>query len=307
MTPKLKLIEERRPRTRFRASDYGKLATDIILEFQGVPYTNPTLWNNTLRMAAGKGVEIQMVDILKKNGHVPEEYDQETTPPMVIERNGVNIAMQFDAIGKESVILCDETILPQGGTVEIHEGEPIEIKSVNNKNSYDVNDYINNKPRESYVGQLSIYMDALGKDRGHLFVSTIDGLHTFWFVCERLHDRVYRCGSVEIDLDKEYARFASIWAVKDLPVKDWFAECGRYKIPVGEIDWLKISTGNIAKARSGEKVVGDEDQWKILYSPYCDMIIEKQGAKRGYNDAEIAIIKTKTAGYTSKKKNESTN
>jgi len=295
MKPLLNYTDKKKERKSFYASDAQKLAVDITLELQGVAQTNPTLWNNTLRMSAGKGVEMQMIKVLTENGHLDESYNQDTAPTTSIIRNGVEIRMKFDAIGKKSVLKCDETILPQSGEVEIRDGEPVEIKSINNKNSFDIQDYINNNPRESYVMQLSMYMDALEKERGHLFVSAIDGLNYFWFVCNRLHDRVYQCGNVVVDLDKEYARFAEIWANKDKE-PNWFEET--YKLDLEKIDWTKLSAGNISKARNNALVIGSEGKFKIDYSPYKDLIIQKQGATKGYTDEELAVIAVKTKNYT---------
>lgn len=302
-TPKLTYNEERRWRTSFRASDFGKSAIDIKLELQKVEPTNPKQWFETLRMAAGKGVELAMVEVLKQNKVVDQEADQEKQEKTVIEREGVTISMLFDAVGVKAggKISGQGLNLPNDIEVEIGEGEPIEIKSINNKNSFDIQDYNDGKPRESYVGQLAIYMDALGKKRGHLFCSTIDGLYTFWFVCEDIGDGKYKCGETIVDVKEEYKRFAKIWAEKDTE-PDWF-ECGRYKVPVSEIDWTKVSTSKISDVRNGRKIIGDEGQWKILYSNYQDLIISKQGiTERRYSEEELEQIKAATAGYSAKKK-----
>lgn len=56
-----------------------------------------------------------------------------------------------------------------------------------------------------------------------------------------------------------------------------------------------MSKGDISKARNGHKVLGD---WQILYSPWKDLIIKRQGAELGYNAEEITKIKQLTEGYT---------
>ena len=297
MNPKLEYKEEQRKRNSFYASDSCKLGIDITLELQDTPKTNPTLWNNTLRMAAGKGVELQMIDILKQNNIIDKDYDQEKIPTTSIIRNGIEIRMRFDAIIKKggAILKGEDSRLPNNVEIKLEEGEVLEIKSINNKNSFDIQDYINNNPRESYVMQLSMYMDALEKERGHLFVSAIDGLNYFWFVCNRLHDRVYQCGNVVVDLDKEYARFAEIWANKDKE-PNWFEET--YKLDLEKIDWTKLSAGNISKARNNALVIGSEGKFKIDYSPYKDLIIQKQGATKGYTNEELAVIAVKTKNYT---------
>lgn len=300
MKPIFKYDDENRERTRFRASDADKLAIDILLEFQGVPRTNPPQWFDTLKFGAGKGVELQMLKVLKQNGIVREDYDQDSEERTVIQREGVDIAMMFDAVGQQSVIKAGELLLPNTTEIVVNEGEVIEIKSINNKNSFDINDYANGKPRENYVKQLSIYMDALGKDRGHLFASAIDGLNYFWFVCEKIGDGIYKCGEVTVDINAEYKRFAEIWKRRNTPIENWFEECGRYKIPPEEVDWKKVSKTAIGEARNNRKVIGDEGQWKIMYSPFRDLILAGQGIdKRGYTDEELAKVNALTAGYTS--------
>jgi len=295
--PILHYKETRRPKTACSPSDSGKLEADIWLSLKGVEPTNPMDWNDTLRLEAGKAIELQMIKVLKENGIIDENYNQDEIPTTEIEREGIKIRMKFDAQCKKSTLKVEDTLMPNSGVIEINEGEPLEIKSVNNKNSFDIQDYIEGKPRENYIMQLAMYCDALGKDRGHLFVSTIDGLHFFWFELNKVREGVYQCGNVEVDITKEYKRFAEIWRkfqANEEP--DWFEE--KYKIPVEQIDWTKISKSKISEARNNKRVIGSEGQYKILYSDYCDMILEKQGAKRGYNQEEIAKILAITDGYT---------
>lgn len=279
----LKINHIDRGRTGFHASDYGKLGYDLFCDFTGVERTNPARWYETLKWGAGKGVELQMLTVLKDSGYVPQEYDQlEEVPTVVFEREGVKVTCHVDAIN-------------------IH-GEPVEIKSINNKNAIDINKYKDNKPRENYVGQLAIYMDALGKEKGHLFVAAVDGLSYFWFVCEHLGDRIYKCGETTVDLNKEYKRWATLKSdFIDAGKEPDVFEAGRYKIPVNEIDWTKYSVSTISAVRTGRKVLGDEDAWKILYSPWKDLIVHKQGSEVGYTIEELQEILLKTKGFSSKK------
>lgn len=304
-TPKLELKLERRKRTSIYASDYGKLECDILCELNEVEHTNPMLWNNTLRLEAGKAIEEQMVKILKFNGIVDEAYNQDTAPTTSITREGAEIRMKFDALSKKSTLKLDGTVLPNTESIEIGEGEPIEIKSINNKNAFDIRDYMEGNPRENYVGQLSIYMEALGKEQGHLFVASVDGLHTFWFVCKKIDEGKYQCGNVIVDVNKEYKRFGEIWKKfinKQEP--NWSQEI--YKLPISEIDFTQLSTNAISEARNNRKVIGSKDSFKILYSNFANLIIEKQGSIRGYSESELAEIIAKTKGYSAKPKKEKT-
>jgi len=302
MIPVLTYSEEKREKTACSPSDSGKLECDIWLNLKGVEPTNPTKWNDTLRMEAGKAIELQMIKVLKMNGVIAEDYDQDKIPTTEIEREGIKIRMKFDAVCKEAVLKVQDSLMPNTESIQIHEGEPLEVKSVNNKNSFDIQDYIDGKPRENYVTQLAMYCDALGKDRGHLFVSTIDGLNYFWFECIKVGEGKYKCGNVEVDITKEYKRFAEIWnKFKNDIEPNWFEEI--YKTPVDQIDWTKVSKSKIGDARNNHRVIGSEGQYKILYSNYTDLILQKQGIeKRGYSEEELAIIKKATEGYSSKKK-----
>ena len=308
MKPYFSYTEEKRERTGIYASDFGKLGADIILSLRNTEPSNPMGWNNYLRMSAGKGVELQMIKVLKQNGIVNKDFDQELVPTTETIVNDIPIRMKFDALGIEggAKFKAQSLQLPQDEEIIVGEGEPIEIKSINNKNSFDINDYANSKPRDNYVGQLAIYMHTLKKDRGHLFVSSIDGLNYFWFVCNKIGEGIYKCGEVTVDLNQEFARFKKLWDIakstEGIPSEIWFEE--KYKLPLEQIDWTKISKTKIGDARNGRYVVGTENKFKIDYSSYKDIILKNQGVTAGYSPEELEIIKTKTAGYSSKKTTE---
>ena len=301
MSPKFIINQENHPRKGFYASDFGKLGFDLYHSFKNTPITNPMEWNSTLKMGAGKGVELQMVRVLKDSGIIPLDWDQEKEGTSEMVRDGVKIRMKLDAIVGPQINQDGAEMIARDDELEV--GAPIEIKSINNKNSQDINDYENSNPRKNYVGQLAIYMDFLGCETGYLFVATVDGLHHFWLTCKKTGDGVYVCGKVKVDLKKEYSRWREIYYQNIMTDTEPSAlEAGRYKIPVEEIDWSKQSIYSIAKARNGLRVIGDEDSWRILYSPWKDLIIKKQGAEIGYSEKEIEFIKKATAGYSSKKK-----
>jgi hypothetical protein len=287
---KLTLNKEKHERKGFHASDVGKMAFDIYHEFMGTPETNPTEWFGSLKWGAGKGVELQMIKVLKDSGIVAQNFCQETEPTTEMERNGVKIRMKFDAI------------VSGGESLEI--GSPIEVKSINNKNSFDIKKYAEGFPRESYVKQLAIYMDCLKKDTGYLMVASIDGLNHFEFACNKIGEGKYQCGEVQVDITKDYERFAKIWKnIQDKVEPDAF-EFGRYKIPVAEIDWTKVSKTDISKARNGMKVIGDPESWHVSYSPYKSLLLKAQGVELGYTEAELAAIVLATKGYSAKVKLE---
>jgi hypothetical protein len=177
-------------------------------------------------------------------------------------------------------------------------------------------------------------MDALSKDVGYLFVASIDGLNIFFFECRKTGEGKYKCGNVEVDINAEYKRWAGIWKKFKAPERlapihnslkvlsemlpnfsitaeskasleklekefevNWKEEI--YKLPIESIDWTKLSTNAIGEARNNRKVIGSENSWKLLYSPFSKLILEKQGIKtKGYSDEELAKIAEITAGYT---------
>lgn len=270
--------QPQKEKTRFHASDYNKAILDLYLKFKGVPESNPTTWNQVLRFGAGKGVETEALNILKQNGIVANDYDQNVHGGFKMERENVEISGYMDAIHVD--------------------GCPIEIKSINTKNAYAVLKYRNNTPRGNYVGQLSIYMDYLQKDKGYLFVISMDGLDTFWMECNKIGDRKYQCGTVTVDLNKEYKKWSKLYHEYVLKDKEPPLNQYTYKYDIDKIDWSTMSSSDITKARNGHKVLGD---WEILYSPYKDVIVEKQGASLGYNAEELTKIKQYTAGYSARK------
>lgn len=268
--------DERRVKTSMYASDFGKPIFELYHSLIGTPQSNPPEWYETLKWDAGKGVEMAMLKVLKTNGLVTPEYDQETHGKIEFERAGVPIHGKIDA--------------------KLINGDiPVEIKSVNNKNSQDIKKYENYLPRENYVGQLAVYMDALNKDTGVLFVAAIDGLSRFAFNCTKVSAGIYQCGNTVVDLNKEYARWARVWNMAQNKIEPDPMEY-QYKYDIDTLHWKSQSKASISAARNGAAVLGD---WQVKYSPYKDLWIQQQGATLGYSDDELKRINEYTKGYTS--------
>lgn len=273
----LKVNLEQREKRGFWPSDYGKMDIELYFSLIGEPKTNVSKWYETLKWGAGKGVEMQMLQVLKDSGIVDEDYDQEEHGRINKIMNGVPVRGYIDAMTKQ--------------------GLPIEIKSINNKNQFDIRNYENNQPRENYVGQLAFYMEALGVEKGYLFVSSIDGLNYFLFDCDKIGDGEYIAGMTKVNIKKELDRWKNIFYnhfLKRVP-PDVFQY--RYKYPIEEIDWSSLSRDKITKARNNKAVIGD---WQVQYSDWKDKIIELQGETLGYTDEELARIKELTKGYSAK-------
>ncbi len=277
----LKIKLEDRPRKNFYASDYGKSDLDLYFAFTGEPKTNPPTWNETLKWGAGRGVEDQMMIVLKDSGMVKPEYNQKEHGRVEIRDFGIEVNGYIDAIHVQ--------------------GWPIEIKSINNANKWDIGKYERNQPRESYVGQLATYMEFLGVERGGLFVATIDGLNYFFFECFRVSPGVYRCGETIVDVHAHFRRLRTLKEehIDKGIIPDIFQY--RYKTPVRDLDFRalaragEIGVSAVSAARNNKKVIGD---FQVTWSDWCDRIIELQGEKRGYTEEELAIILEKTKGYS---------
>lgn len=280
----LKFISEDRKKENFHASDFGKPLIDLYFSFTGEPQTNPPEWYETLKWGAGKGVEEAMLNLLKSNGIVDENYNQKEHGRIELKYKDIQINGYIDAIAKD--------------------GTPIEIKSINNKNSYDISKYENGYPRDSYVGQLATYMEAKGKEVGYLFVASIDGLHYFWLECNKIGNGIYKCCNITINLYQEWDKWCELKNKMQTitePLKEWIDEYP-YKYDINELDWKTVSSGDISKARNGHKVIGC---WQPLYSNWKDKIVKLQGTELGYTNQELSIIKQKTEGYTVWKKDKS--
>lgn len=271
---KLQYNIEPREKKAFYPSDFNKSLMDIYFSFKGEKPTNPPKWYDTLKWGAGKGVEEEMLSILKMNGIVNEDYDQKEHGRIEIQREGVQINGYIDALTKN--------------------GEPIEIKSINNKNIFDIKNYRNGYPKENYVGQLSIYIDALGVDCGWLFAATVDGLERFLFKATKQGEYIV-CGQQQVSPTEQYKKWAKFYkdcieGGKEPPIFEYY-----YKTPLEKIDWKNISKNQIRRARSNDAVIGD---WQMTYSPYKDLIVQLQGETLGYTPKELEYIKEKTTGYT---------
>jgi hypothetical protein len=112
-------------------------------------------------------------------------------------------------------------------------------------------------------------------------------------------DLKFKCINIEFDLNDTYKRWAKLFNENIKPRIEPQSEY-RYKIPVEELDWKALSKSEITKARNNHKVIGDHP-WAVNYSPYKDLIIQRERTTSGYNLAELTKIRELTAGYSSKK------
>lgn len=275
-----KLVTKNRSteRTGVHASDFGKPSLDLFFRMTGVEQTNPPEWYEKLKWGAGLGVEKELLAVLKDSGIVPELYEQDVHGVVEKEIDGVLFTGHMD--GNTSL---DQT------------GIPIEIKSINNKNLWDIKKYEDNKPRENYVGQLAMYMFLTGSKQGYLFVASIDGLNRFFFECRDIGGGKYKCGDVTVDIAAEVARLIKLY--KENVLTNTMPDIWEYKYKedIETLDWKTVSKDKISKARNNKSVIGS---WEIQYSSWKDKIVELQGSSLGYTPEEVQRINELTTGYT---------
>lgn len=279
MLDQLRINLEDRKKAAFYCGDFNRPLLDLYFGFIGEPKTNPPAWYETLKWGAGKGVEEKLLQVLKDSGIVAPNYDQKTDGRVEIREQGISINGYIDAWAIK--------------------GFPIECKSINNANKFDIKRYEDGYPRENYVGQLALYMYGRGVDYGGLFVASIDGLHYFYFHCKKVGDGLYKCGNVTIDVKKEIARWVKFYNENVVPGILPHVWEYRYKYDLRAIDWKRIPVSTISKVRTGKKVIGD---YQVSYSDWKDKIIALQNECLGYTKEEMDFIMEATKGYTTWRK-----
>ena len=161
----------------------------------------------------------------------------------------------------------------------------------------------NGKPRESYLKQLAIYLYHFKVPNGILlminqgtgeateFELYVNPENPFHFICPD--------NAVEINLEDTFKRWEKIYIENILPDKEPEIEC-QYKDDIDKINWAATSVGAIRNARANRAVIGS---WKVKYSDFKDLIIQRQNTCPGYSPEELEKIKKLTDGYTVKKAN----
>jgi hypothetical protein len=269
-------LKERHAKNSYWCGEAETPVFDLYHKWIGTPPTNPMDAEKFIVFSAGKMMETSLVSTLTKMGLVKEMTGDEQAR-VEMTRQGIPVTGYIDAI--------------------FTNGNPLEVKSF--YGDYQAKELRSGKPRESYLKQLAMYMDFLGKDNGKLIYMDRGTGEMFEFDLVRTSDLKYKCLNVEFDLDDTYKRWARLYNNNIVPRKEPSAWENRYKIPVQEIDWSKVSNADISKARNNHKVIGDG--WKINYSSYKNLILDRQGTVAGYTKEELDYIIKITRGYSSKK------
>lgn len=262
--------ENGREKKSFWASEAETPLFDLYHKWLGTKPTNPIEPEKQIIFSAGKMMELALVENLVKMGEAKKIEGQEY---ISMEREGVKVTGLIDCL--------------------LTDGSPLEIKTY--YGNHQTEELKAGKPKISYLKQLAIYMDFLGKDLGKLFYMERGTGEMFEFLLER-NGTKFKCLDIEFDLTETYKRWAKLYNENIVPKVEPKSEY-RYKIPVKEIDWKTISKTDISKARNNQKVIGDHP-WAIQYSAYKDLIIQKEGTTPGYTEDEVKIILDLTKGYT---------
>lgn len=296
--------EEDHEKKSFWASDSEKMLFDIFHTWMGTEPTNPIEPETRMIFNAGKMMELAIVEVMEKaemlankfivdvgdNGKIgeakagdivdvkPEQIlrvpTKEEQLRIEMERRGVPISGYVDAV--------------------LSDGTPVEIKSF--YGAYQSRDLEAGKPRTSYLKQLAIYMDYLGVNLGKLLYIDRGTGQMFEFDLTRQDDLTFQCNDIQFNLDNTYKRWELFYRDHILTKVEPPIEY-RYKIPPKEVNWKSLSRSDISKARNNRRVIGDHP-WAVLYSPYKDLIVERQGTTLGYSSGELEEIKRLTAGFT---------
>lgn len=288
---------EPKERTHFWATENSKCKRALYWKWFGEPASNPIQPRNLQIMSIGNKVEDQLVEDWSKMGILVERQKY-----IKIERNGILVSGKIDAIIKET--------LDSGEQVET----PVEVKSY--YGDYQEIKLFNLEPNESYAKQLAIYMDALGKNRGILYLVNRGTGRQFQFIVSKLEDKysidlatyvledenvedskeklVYECGFLKFNLDDAYNHFKDTFeSIKShtLPIPPF-----QYKYPLEALK--KAKTRDISKARNNKGVYGD---WECKYCDYKNKCLKEQGIEVGYSEEELKVINEITKGYSKKK------
>jgi len=270
------LLEEdknHREKTSFWASEAETNVFDIYHRWMGTPPTNPIEPEKLVMFQAAKMIEVALVDRIKKSTTflVPIDSSQHRVE---MEREGVPVTGYIDAVIEENNVKV-----------------PIEVKTI--YGDYQARELTACKPKTSYLKQLAIYMDFLDVDRGILFYMDRGTGNTWEFELKR-NGTVFTCFSISFDITDVYKRWARLYRNNIIPKIEPKSEF-KYKY---ELEKLKeASKASISDARMNRAVYGD---WQVKYSPYKNLIIEREGCGLGYSDEELKIIKEITKGYSSK-------
>lgn len=271
---------EERVKTSFWATETETPVFDLYHKWIGTEPTNPIEAEKLMMFKAAKMMELSLIAMLREMDVLEEDksfwknlFKKNNQHRIEFETHGIKVSGYLDGLLKDNM--------------------PLEIKSF--YGDYQTKELKSGKPKESYLKQLAIYMFAKNAQKGKLIYIHRGTGEMFEFTLIRTGETTFKCMSIEFDLEDIFKRWARLYKNNIVPKVEPKSEF-RYKIPVEEIDFTKISKSDISKARNNHKVIGDS--WQVAYSPYKDLIIEREGTIVGYTNEELEKIKEATQGFT---------
>lgn len=264
--------KEREGKKSFWASDCQKNVFDIYHAFIGTEPTNPFTPHALWRFKCGEYAEKGLIDALRHAGVV--KMADEDQMRVELEWEGIKIT------GYADIVLNDK------------EESIVEVKSF--YGSWQEKELSQGKVKQNYLMQLAVYMFFKEHRYGLLYMVPMPAGTHYQFRLEQYMPGRFRCNDVEFDIRHEFARWKRLYNNNIVPKIEPKSEYV-YKKPIKDINWSRVSSGDISKARNGHKVIGD---WQVQYSQYKDLIIEREGTEPGYTLDEIQLIKSLTKGYS---------
>lgn len=290
-------------KTSYWASENNACTRQVFWRWKKEKPTNLPSVSGLQIMRTGKKVEEQITEDWDSMGILVLPPKGEEQHHIEVERFGVKITGKLDAIIKEKT--------DDGKNIET----PVEIKSY--YGDYQEYRLFDLQPNESYAKQLAIYMDALNKDRGILYMVNRGSGRQFQFIVTRKPKKYeievatyikeddnpdnkterleFKVGFLEFTLEDAYRHFAKIdkyVKANKLPPAQF-----QYKYPLTLENLKRQKNHNISKARTGKAVLGD---WNCKYCSYKAKCLKEQGIELGYDKEEKKKLMELTKGYSVK-------
>lgn len=275
-TNKLKRGEKKK--TSFWASETESMAFDIYHKWIGTPATNPMEGETLMMLTMRKMSEEATVALLENAGVLLKRFTNDERVYFEWGPNKVPISGYPDAgvaIDGSEAIVEIKTYYGQHNHVEVTAG----------------------RVRLSYLRQLAIYMFHFKMQHGILLmINQGTGEMTEFDLYQQENPYHFICpdNDIEFNLEDTFKRWEKIYVENILPRVEPPIE-KIYKYDIYKLDWSKVSTSDISKARNGHKVLGD---WEVKYSDFKNLIVERQGTSLGYTNEEIDYIRKVTDGYS---------
>lgn len=172
---------------RIYASQLMSPRFDIYHSCIGTEPDSPTSAEVMLTADTGKMLELMLVSMLAKDGHIrvpsaEQEY-------LTYEHNGCRFVGRLDATGLD--------------------GSPIEIKTEHNEGGFMIRDMEKGIVKEKYLAQIGLYCLALGKDGGTLIIINRGRGHQF-FLDVYLRDGWVSCMDTSVHIGAQLDELAKL-------------------------------------------------------------------------------------------------